>query len=1541
MMTSSVAPELFPSLQAMRDAHKQLLKAIGGKSPDDDQKRQVLAFLEAGTATGAVLQIPAERSAAQALLDYWVGVLFSAPGGPRDSPVPDALLVEADPSQAPDLSAQPCPYAGLESYKEEQAAQFYGRLEVLRTLMARIARQPFLVITGPSGAGRSSLVNAGLVPRLKAGEVPGLPAYRILSVQPGAEPVQALAAALRPAEATESWDAEFQARVTRSPDALREALATAADPRPVLLIVERGSELFTQCHNPLARDAFVAALSRLVDDPTSDHRVIVHLRDTFYPDFLRLGPIQALARKTDLAFTVRPPTPVELREMVEHPAEMVGLRFAPGLINELIRQVAGEPSALLMLQFTLQKLWDARDGNRITWEAYRRIGSPREALQRTAEQVYLGLPSPRHHQVARAVFTQLIRPSVAQEYIERRLSRVALLALGPHEVVEDVLRRFTETNLLRKRSGEEYEVAHEVLTRCWPRLTQWLTEERQHKEQRLRLQAMREAWETRNRTADLLLTDEILLAELQKQYPELEDQDRQYLDESARNLARARVAAARRHHRNIQLQWTIIGLLLLCVGLLCGLLHFRNQLLRAEQQTQARVKGAQGIKLLEEGDMAGALVWFHESHKDALEAGAPIHTGRISLHHRQLPTLHLLTSPPPQQAPEARLIDVQHSPVSDLLAYADQKEVYLLRNQGESTKQPLVPLRANPPELVVASLAFSPDGEYLLAVYHNKQDEPACARLWAIKDARKVAFPGDGAEVSYAAFRPCTAAPFAPANPPWQLLTVRSDANTTIPRLEVWKDLQPDSPSVRLAQPATGRVRQAVLCADGSRVLTAIRPRGNRSQEILQMWTREKPEPWIIPANSNVMTAAEMLGVAVPFSRQLPLTSWFGSEGAPLFKADFSADHQLLLTLRVAQEEELGELRIWDMACPQLPRVIARRPAVRNAAFSPDGQYVVIAGEASALLYRLELDRQRQLDDRLVYVGQLPHKSSVFMAAFSPDGRRIVTGSRDLSLRVWDAMNGKPLLLPMYHDSTVAQVMFSPDGRRVIGRTDNALGVWDLANGNPLPEARGVPGSKPLLTSLGTNGTSALVTSDGNVRVWDAAGREWDPKLSNVTFATLSPGGEWLVTVQAAANARKQRTGSMVQLWDCKDQQLLKEHLKYEGEVTLAAFDPTGTGLFVLERVEAAPDSSEPARAFAHIWSRADGKRIAGPFQIQVEQPGTVSKIHTEQVLAAALHYDRNHAWHLVTGSKDDTARLWNVQTGEGHILRLNDTAGNTHTANVTCVAFNADGSRVLTGSADRSAKVWNRHDGAIVGVIQHGSLVTQVGFAHEGPDIATAGMDGLVRVWQPERVGESLAYELVGLLPHRGRVLQAVFATDDKRLLTVASCEPAPNYAASASAGNSNQARSYALLHQWDLSALPAAENTQEASQLSAARKFEEKHGGLMALCANDLQNHWSALRRRGRHEHVHLPDTQAWHASQVHEASLAGQWSAVVWHLSRLLPEQQPDGTLLLRRAAAYAELKRWSDAARDLERIVESNENREQFRELRCRVGEGLRE
>src|SRR4051812_1352206 len=115
-VTTPNSPPAFPSLAAMRVAHQDLLKLAADWVMNTERRRHILGFLTNGARTGVVLQHRAERSAAQALLDYWVGVLYTAPAEPGQDPVPDIVLAPFDPESAPDLSDKRCPFIGLASF---------------------------------------------------------------------------------------------------------------------------------------------------------------------------------------------------------------------------------------------------------------------------------------------------------------------------------------------------------------------------------------------------------------------------------------------------------------------------------------------------------------------------------------------------------------------------------------------------------------------------------------------------------------------------------------------------------------------------------------------------------------------------------------------------------------------------------------------------------------------------------------------------------------------------------------------------------------------------------------------------------------------------------------------------------------------------------------------------------------------------------------------------------------------------------------------------------------------------------------------------------------------------------------------------------------------------------------------------------------------------------------------------------------------------------------------------------------------------------
>jgi hypothetical protein len=496
----------------MRAAHQNLLQTPGAKQLTPQRRRAILQFLAAGERTGAVLQSRSDRSAAQALIDYWVGVLFVPPSLPEQDPVPDFLLAPFNPASAPDLPDRDCPYTGLAAFQEKDANRFYGREEAVKTLLDKVRREPVVLVSGPSGSGKSSLVFAGLLPGLKAGPTDGSGGwYYLPPVVPGNDPIGLLLRALCPAGANpREWVDEQKRRVLADRTYLRGLVEPSAGERPAFLVVDQFEELFTLCEDQEERKAYAAVVAGLAGGP-SGNRVVLTIREDFLREAGELPALKPVVVNPEARFSPPAMFPRELRQVIERPAAMVGLTFDEGIVDDLVKEVAGEPTALPLLQFTLLRLWANRTRNRISWEAYRTVGSPREALKRTADAVYQQLPQELDRQVARLIFLELVQPSVGVEFVRRRVRRESLRSLASSVTVDLVLERFTTAGLIRRTPGvdaddDRFEVAHEALIRNWPLLDGWLQRKREQSAKEIQLVAAARLWRESGRQNGYLLT---------------------------------------------------------------------------------------------------------------------------------------------------------------------------------------------------------------------------------------------------------------------------------------------------------------------------------------------------------------------------------------------------------------------------------------------------------------------------------------------------------------------------------------------------------------------------------------------------------------------------------------------------------------------------------------------------------------------------------------------------------------------------------------------------------------------------------------------------------------------------------------------------------------------------------------------------------------------------------------------------------------------------------------------------------------------------
>ena len=487
----------FVSLAKLRSAHLDLLRAATaarqGSQPAPDVAA-IRAFLATAQATGAQLDQSEERDTAQGILDYWTAELI-ATSDPATSTGP-MLLAPFDTSLAPDLSTVESPFKSLDAFAPTDAERFFGRDDAVRQLAEQVRLHPVVIVHGPSGSGKSSLVMAGLVPRLAGPQPDGAPPWRILGpLMPGADPLSALLHVLAPDIAPKARDAA-RARLLADP---AEAAALLADAPPSLLVVSQFGEVFTLGSNPKVQAAFAAALMAL----GPRHRVVIIMRQDFLGPTARLPGLDAVAKDPARCFSPAPLSAWELRRVIERPAQIAGLRFDDGIVDDLVREVQNEPAALPLLQTTLAQLWERRERNRITWASYRAVGSPRTALMRTAERTFTGLPTAEARNAAKRIFLLLAQPIDGGEVRRRRLTREALQGLDAPEALDAALRPWVEAGLIRCIPGadhaqDRFEIAHSVLVQTWPRLTDWVQEERGRSQRRLQIESTARLWlETR------------------------------------------------------------------------------------------------------------------------------------------------------------------------------------------------------------------------------------------------------------------------------------------------------------------------------------------------------------------------------------------------------------------------------------------------------------------------------------------------------------------------------------------------------------------------------------------------------------------------------------------------------------------------------------------------------------------------------------------------------------------------------------------------------------------------------------------------------------------------------------------------------------------------------------------------------------------------------------------------------------------------------------------------------------------------------------
>lgn len=1071
-MTNDLPPEpapepqsaTFPSFAALRAAHSEMLRAQRESGLNGEVMQRAAALIARGSATGTLLDDEDERSAAQSLLDYWSTILIRNGLNP-----PDATLDDFDSELAPILDDANCPYVGLDAFREENADMFFGRRRLVEFLISRVSQNRMLVLVGPSGSGKSSVVRAGLIPALKHDAIPGSRDWRYLpAMVPGDQPLAHLARVVRRMHGHPDDLAADEKLAEQFYDP-RQVLAAFGDSeQPVVLFVDQLEEMFTLTDDEAERKAFVTALAALVAHESPDHLVIMTLRSDF-ESFIALEPeLQSLMEQARVQLL--PLNAAEMRDAIERPAELVGLKFEQGVIDALLTDMLGEPAALPLLQFTLLKLWDARDRNRVTWQAYQQIGGGRRALSRSADALYNGL-IPEDQVTARRILMRMVRPGEGLEITSNRIRRDQLYRAGEaRDRVDRVLDKLIAARLVRLTPGDtpgssQVEVAHEALVRNWPTLVGWLEDERASIATRRRLESKAAEWVRLGGGAAGLL-DEVQLVEAARW---LESAEAAYLgyDEALIDLVaasrdaidaarRAKDEQARRELEQIQelsearrvqaeqneilareqskraeaeaassrrLRWVVVTLAFALIGaLISGFVLFGQQTEIASRTyalaTQVVISEQSAAELATQviiSDLAAATAQIAASDAQIAAATARAAEGLALQRGTEVAQAAV------QEAQARRTAEAAVPALERQARQARAGELAALA-QAELADRPVRALLLGIEAVQVTLQKGEPPVDVAEAVLRN-----ALARIGGI-----------GLDLSGPATATVTNADGSVA------VVVGADG-----ALQIW-NLDDLSAAPRTAT-APGAVTHVVLSDDGSRLVTT----GDDPASV-RVWDLSGAAP-----AARELSGPGGINTALALSRDGRLLAIGGDQGATVVYNLANA-----------------------AATPRRLSGLGGNSAVRSLAFNPDATLLATGNDDSqARLYNLSGTSGTFTRERT--------RGALTSIAFSANGRWLAYGSAGGQVRLWsisgNGFGSAYVLLGL--TAPVTELLVTPNDSLVVaGSADGTTCVWDLEARNDNRARVVLRGHTDRINGLALSSDSARLataSADGSVGLWD------------------------------------------------------------------------------------------------------------------------------------------------------------------------------------------------------------------------------------------------------------------------------------------------------------------------------------------------------------------------------------------------------------------------------------------------------------------------
>jgi WD40 repeat protein len=1182
------------------------------------------------------------------------------------------------------------PYPGLRPFETSESHLFFGRDQQIAQVVGRLERNRFLAVLGVSGSGKSSLVRAGLIPALERGSV-AEPSrrWRIVVTRPAGAPFDSLATALT----KEGLD---PSSLADSSHGLVEVTRQLGDGETLLVIVDQFEELFrykdtapvTEAARREANASAAVAAEFVQLLLAAGHHyppvfVVLTMRSDYLGDCAEFRDLPETLN--DCQYLLPRMTRGERKRAIEGPLGRV--EIAPSLVQRLLNDAGDEPDQLPVLQHALLRTWSQwRKRNpdhtqRIELSDYLDIGGFGDALNRHADELLAGVPS----DIAATVFKRLTARGRGRR--ERRdpatLSELWAVCEANTQARQDqvtaVVERFRggEATFLAPRDGAigantYVDITHESLIRQWRKLRdEWLPEEERSAKNFLDLADRARRWSQKQ--AELLTGADLAAAIEWNQYRNKSSAwAEHYVDRAELPRVLEFITASEAHRREVQakaagerrrLRFAIgVAVAAIVAGLsLIGFYQYSAAQAARRSASQARILSAPSVR-----DPLVRALLLSELSPYATPAHLAIYEEAAAL---AIP-LAVRRHPSNSEAMAIGLVDDGHVAV----AFSDGR-ISLWRDDGRDDAVVLVAAQSSRPAAIakaspwITAAAFSADGQWIALGFCN--DEVWVHRIQSLKNPQHNVTPADKGCSGDA---PATALSFSRDG---QLLAAGSrNAPARIWRLDGAEGALKSTPTLLGGDEAKG-VSSVDVDPSGQRIATGS------YEGTLRIWSID--------------------------GKPIRTFSLGGIDGVA--DAVFSPDGKWVLCAY-----DSGVARLWRSegeGTTHSVDLLGHTAGVTSVAFSPDGARVVTASrDRTTRIWMLRSESSGAGQPPTLRTVASPriltHDAMVTSAAFSRDGRTLVTVSADATVRMWPTEPGEPRILGA-HDNAVESVTFSPDGRHIAsGSDDQTARVWSLDDPS---KDQILKGHGDWVRSVAFNPTDQrqLVTAsdDGTLRIWEweAAGKSRvSAEQTGVFAASFDPSGTQMVTAVRDSYAHVWKVANLLQGGWHRDIEGTNEvvRLRHNDWVLGAAFSKDGTQI-----VTASKDGT------VSIWS---------PDRRAQEPTRQFRDRNLSVVFSAAFSPDGSR---IVTGSSDGLARIWRI---EG----LDDPVELRHWKDVKRVAFSSNGESILTASMDGTARVWNAETGTERLVLSHGAEpVMAAAFDSADSQVVTGTREGVVRLWR------------------------------------------------------------------------------------------------------------------------------------------------------------------------------------------------------------------